>query len=208
MKQASANIGWGWGKLYKCKLEAGGGGGGAVTPVHFPGIWSATPDAHPRARKSAHVFPTTWRMTRSRGAWWAWPCARVLRPRRLRHRPLHNCSRHLGHVPHSLPLRSRRRHQKQSSQAQDGYHCAARQRVELYRLLRHVPCFVRKPRPPFPPSTRTPHVSPSLPLFVSTSLTAFVRCFEAAEAAKDRCSPELPSFSVFLFHLTLAAAWK
>ena len=57
MKQASANIGWGWGKLYKSKLEAGrsGSAGRAVTPVEFPGILSPTPDAQARALEAVHI---------------------------------------------------------------------------------------------------------------------------------------------------------
>ena len=56
MKQASANIGWGWGKLYKSKLEAGRGDGGhAVTPVEFPGILPSTIDAQARALLSVNL---------------------------------------------------------------------------------------------------------------------------------------------------------
>lgn len=57
MKQASANIGWGWGKLYKSKLESSRSSSvsRAVTPVEFPGILSPTPDAQARALESQHI---------------------------------------------------------------------------------------------------------------------------------------------------------
>lgn len=57
MKQASANIGWGWGKLYKSKLEAARSSdvGRAVTPVEFPAILSSEPDARARALEAVNV---------------------------------------------------------------------------------------------------------------------------------------------------------
>jgi hypothetical protein len=57
MKQASANIGWGWGKLYKSKLESSRSSdvGRVVTPVEFPGILGPTPDAQARALESSHI---------------------------------------------------------------------------------------------------------------------------------------------------------
>jgi hypothetical protein len=56
MRQASANIGWGWGKLYKSKLESvrSSDGSRAVTPVEFPSVLSSQPDAHARALEVAH----------------------------------------------------------------------------------------------------------------------------------------------------------
>jgi hypothetical protein len=61
MKQASANVGWGWGKLYKCKLEARCSSDGcrAVTPVEFPGILSCSLDAEACALQSDGISYST-----------------------------------------------------------------------------------------------------------------------------------------------------
>ena len=204
MRQASANIGWGWGKLYKCKLEAGGGGGGGggavVTPVHFPGILSAEPDAHARALESAHVsYDMACDLIKKGLAGFGRAHAFyaldgfVTDHCTIAH-DISGMYRTLCRYTHDDATKSKLHKRRMDIIVPLANALNPAAFCDMYRVLCATPA---PPSLPAPAHRMPPPFPPSLCVYVPDCV--FIRCFEAAEAAKDRCSPELQSPSVFYF---------